>query len=417
MGSMAAKAGAMHEMGIPGASMLSRFAGPAGAVLAGLDAGVSAHNTMSNPFLTAAQKNREFARSLPLGETVMGAIDSFNAREHDIGMVKKGLSLNQADYNRDSLLQNHYASFDPQQAHRESLAHSYAGSSAVTAGVFDRSTVAGQNAAGDAQRMLPYRQASLKAEREMAAAAQKRFHTEIQLNKLNDRGNQLLGERSRIQAEIEKHESGPERFAAVGLSNLNIAALKENNEKQRAVRGELEAARGDEFRATGEHAKAKIREDKLGQAGVLDARADRMESSAMRLGGMSPADRAMGAQAIKMMEENPGSFDQIDDGIKSLARNFDPEAFNKLQLAKGVEESKKVNRENFGEDPNVLRAQADTLRGEGAEGEHRADAETAAAVAAEGAKLGAFIVASIAQFGDRLRKEIEDKLLLATAAR
>lgn len=414
MNRMASFAGGMSKAGVPGAMLAARAAPIAGAIVGGIDTAAHASRIMSDHYSTGDMKARALARMLPGGETLQGWYDSFSGRAAGMERASVESRVRGIGVQGGLDISAYALSHNPQQAGLAATAGAYQRGSAVTAGVFDRTTGAGRTAYEDAQRMLPYRQATAKAERDMAASSAQRLSAQKELNRLEAKENELTATQVKLKRQIDEGGSGVE-FQELLERHKNTSAELQGINMQR--RQALESVAGfgrEEAGARGELAKARIRESLLGKADNLTARAERSEASAGRLGDMDPFQRAQGLQAIKLLEGG-ASPDVLGPEMKAAARALDPDSYDQLikQHGLGTAEFKSRQAENkrgFEGNYGSLYREADTLREQAGQEEYRADTKAAGEIAKAGANLAVEFARLSKQYTDSaidaFRKEI-----------
>ncbi len=397
IGGMASGAKGLGFAGAAGA--MSKAAGPAGFAIAGMDAAASGARIMNDPFATGDQKARSFAKMAPGGETVMNWADSFSGRAAGMEMNKFDAQKRSAGVSA-ALEHSAFAmSYNPQQAGYSATAAAYRGGSAVTGGVHDRSTTAGRTAAEDAQKMLPYRQATAKAEREMATATAQRVASQKDLNGLEKAEYRVIQDIAKMSKQLDDEGgSGVDRDAKVKLLNAKIQEGEGINAQVKQAAQSLRSARGQEAQAGGEYSKAQSREKLLGQADILGGRAAEAQQTARSLGGMNPMERQQAFDVMKMIKDGADP-DMVPPQLKALAQQAFPAEFSAAIEEKGrssgvMGQATAAGFRGAG-DYVALGKQADTLREQAGKEEYAADTKIAATMERSGQELGNATVAAM----------------------
>lgn len=416
----AAMGDGLRTLGFGGlGGMVSRAALPLAAGGAALDTGASAMRAFSDPLATSEQKWRTFARSLPLGETATSLVDSYTGRAAAMERAKIASDLERPDVQGRLRAGGYSLSSAPELAGRSGLASAYAGSSAVTARLFDRSTARGEVQAREEAMMLGYRRDSAKAERDLAVATSQRVGVQKELNTLNARHTDLGRQRAAIDEKLKEFEGGPVR-AHLLMQKRNIleeqagvSALKEQ------ALHNLDAARGRETAAEAEKFKAYTRQNLIGRAEVLESRAGRSQATATRLGSMDPFQRAMGMNVLEMVKGG-ANLDLLPPEMKALAQQVAPDEFAKMAQAHGegtaeFRRGHKAGLVGFEGRASDLYGEADRLRNKAAENEFSIEGKAAEESAKSARQISDVIKKVIQVHTDELRREIEAQLLIGRA--
>lgn len=406
----------MKGLGLPGAGMMSAAGPVAGAAVGAakqMVESLSAYARIAqDPFTTDAQKQRALVNLLPEGQWIQRQVDSLTGRASGMEQAQFFGSIAGAGAQGRVEASGFMAGYRPQQAGLGAFAGAYASGSAVTAGVFDRGSLAGRTLYEDAQRALPYRREVAKTERDLAQATGERVGHEKELRRLQDEEHRLTRERATIQGQINLGGEGPSRERLLqSFENVNTE-LQGINQQVRGARQSVVGATQNETSAQGAFQTARNRADLLGRAENLEARAGRSEASAERLGGMGPYQRALGLQAIQMLESGTNP-DYLPEAYKAAAQQFDPESYSNALKRYGVatpEFRARRGRRGFEGDYADIYRQADALRQQEGETTYGVESKTAAGIAKSGESLGAFIATEIQKFTMAVQKSLENQL-------
>jgi len=288
------------------------------------------------------------------------------------------------------------AHYNPEQAHYRGMAAAYASGSAVTAGIYNRGTTSGRLQYEDAQRQLPYRQATAKAERDMAASTAQRLAAQKELNRLEGTENQLRSKLVQVEKELGEGGSGVDRQVLHETHKVITSQLEGYNSQVRQAKQAVVSAIRGESQAGGELGKAKMREKLLGQADMLQSRGMEQQATAGRLGGMDPLNRQQAFDAMKMLKDNPNNFDAMPPELKALAQQAFPAEFATIQEETGRKSSVNAQATAAGfrgaGDYVKTFKEEDTLRQQAGKEEYGIESKTSRELEKAGADLGDVIV-------------------------
>ena len=418
MSGYAAQAQGLHSLGMGGAArMLQGAAGPLAFGGAVLQAGAGAARIMHNSFATGDQKARSLFRMLPGGETMQGLHDSFSGRADAMARSAMYGQQEMLESRTNSRIAAMQSGSRIEQAGLSGTAGAYARGSAVTARVFDRGTASGEVAHADEQKLLGYRKESAKAERELAASTSRRVQTNRELVGLQSKQETLAKQLAKAESIADKEGSGPGRDFALRLASAKRAEYEQTSEQLVAMRQQSKEAGRGESQARAARDVARVREDMLGRADVLEGKAERSQATAQRLGGMGMFERERGLQALKMLQGgmNP---DMMPDDMKAAAQSFAPAEFSKIIQKHGegtsqFAEGKQMGLVGFEGKASDLQREADTLRQGAGEQEYKIESRHSAEAVAMGKDFGKAVAADLRIALSEAKKEIENQLRIA----
>ena len=388
----------------------------------------SAGNIVQDPFSTQEQKQRSLAKLLPGGGTVLGLADMISGRSAEMAMVGLGGQHRRAEVHGRVEEASFMLQYQPRQAGLEATARTYAGQGAITPGIHERTTAAGKTDYENAMRLLPLRKETARAERDVSSATATRMANEKQLLQLQAKENGLIHTRNELQAKLNKGGSGAAFQQLVESHHTVTDEIAATNSQVRQVRHAVAESTTHEAQARGEFQKAKIREDKLGDAANLEAKAQRIGTTASRLGGMDPFSQQRALTGIKHLQslKSEAELQATPQDVLEEARQAFPEAVDEVvrKLTQGGAAFQQAQRQGGletyvgkpGETEAGLLRQAGEKTEEAGKGEHAVDVETAKAAAAAGADLGKFVSDAIQRFVENAKNAIMRELLDARNA-
>lgn len=360
-------------------------------------------------YSTGEQKGRQFVRDfVPGGARVQRFVDAMTGRAAGYEQAGIDAQMRSAESQYRGRLASFEQGFNPQQAGREGYARAAAGQSAITPTVFDRSSAVGERAYREEQRLLPLKKEQAKAEREYAAATAERLSAQQELNKANDRARALENQRAKLERDLQRgdNQSGVSRQnVLLRIRNVNEELTGAYSGQQSAIQ-QSAAARGRESEAGGAARLARARTQLLGQADVLDERAQTALGSASRIGGMNPFDRMQGLQAARLIADR-GSTEGLPQEVVQAGLGFAPQTVGKIVQQTGAQsEAYKLGAADPrlaadfpAGDPNALQKQADELRKQFAEVEDDVNKQVASALSSSFKNVGK-------EIGQAMRQEL-----------
>lgn len=371
--------------------------------------------SVNDRYSTDQQKRRAFVRDiLPGGERAQRMFDAFSGRAAGYEQLNIDAQNRAAEAQSRNDRTQFGLSFNPRQAGAEATARAYRLNSAVTPGVFDRTTADGERQYRDAQRLLPLKQAEAKAEREMRSAVAERLGSEKELVSIANRNAQLVKDRDRLANQA----SGP--FAGSGVEQQSrLKQIESLNSEinsglglERSAREAVYSGKQNEARAIAERKKARDRTQLLGEAEMLESRVDTAGGAAMRLGTQNVADRMFGRQMARMIKDR-GSVEGLPQEYIAAAQNFAPELIgNIIKKSYTATDEFKGDVAEFGiADFGTADYAGDSKRAQEnrnklAESEYAADRQAAESVAAAGKQFGAEVGDIINRALDNAKSEI-----------
>lgn len=371
-------------------------------------------NTLQDPFATNEMKARSLAKMLPGGETILNFKDMETGRLAGMELAKYQGERDRIEARGRLETSAFMMQYRPQQAGYQALAQAYTGQSAITAGIFDRSTATGKTAYEDAQRLLPLRKETARLERDSAMASAHRLSSERELERVSRAENSLIRERVQVQRKLMEGGSGVEYQKLIERDRALAVEIEGFNQQARSAKQQVVNARREEVSVQAEHQKARVREDLIGRAENIEARAQRSEASAGRLGRMRPFERFAGLQVIKALESGV-SPDQIPENQLAKAEQFDPDAFDRIIKNYGLrtpefKERQAAGKRGFEGDYGKLYQEADTLRQEAGQKEFSVETEAAKKIKEAGSDLGAYFANQTRKFVESAKQSFDTNL-------
>lgn len=420
-GRISGAATGLDSLGFTGAATaLQRAALPlavAGSVAsAGLNGAEKVAGYAYDKYSTNEQIGRQAVRDfVPGGARVQRFVDAMTGRAAGYEQAAIDAQMRSAEGQYRGRLASFEQSYNPQQAGREGYARAARGQGAVLPTVFDRSSAVGERAYREEQRLLPLKREQAKAEREYAAATSERLSAQQELNKANDRARALEQQRAKLERELARdgNQSGVSRQNVLyRIQNVNQELAGARANQQSAVQ-QSAAARGREAEAGGAARLARARTQLLGQADVLDDRAQTALGAASRLGGMSPFDRMQGLQAARLIADR-GSVEGLPQEVVQSALAFAPQTVGKIVQQTGAQSEAyrlgaadpRLAADFPAGDPNSLQKQADELRKQFSEAEDSINKQVSSALAASFRNVGRDIGAALAKSLQDMKAEI-----------
>jgi hypothetical protein len=419
LGGMAA---GLNDVGFAGAgAALSRGAVPLAVAKGLIDTGATIATAAHDKYSTNEQLGRRLFRELvPGGGWLQEKVDAFSGRSAAMEEERIKAMKNAADVQQRLELSAFRLRNEPYVAGRSALAGAYARGSAVVPNVYDRSTALGEQAYRDERTLLPFRQATARADRESQVATAERVASEKEYFRVKEKGLGLL----RQQAELDRglknprlgEGSGELRERAVRRMENLQAELRGHLEQERQARESLNERRNQESAARGEAERAKVREQLLGKAEVLEHRAERAETGARRLGLMTPWDQQRAAFLVEhVTRHGPRS---VAPHMLSEALSIAPDAVGKVveNYGAGTDAYRRLNRAAptdfpLGR-PAELRREADELKSQAGKAEYSIEARVAGEVDRVARTLGADIARIFQRFAQQTKNEIETRVLV-----
>lgn len=419
-----------------GLGAIGRIAGPLIALegLQRLAGGVSTIVAdAQNQYSTPNQDTRRIIRMLPGGETGLGMFDAFSGRESKMTEAQKAGNITRDQ----GLLGLHglQQSMDIGTTYRglSARAEAYASTGPVLPPLVDRSTAHGEQRFKDLSRLVPLQVESARAEREARAATAERASAEMNAIKIaatrNDLENKIAEQRKVRDAnkgtfkDSGKHEQATRLIDAYQAQLNNIRPMHEQAARTVADKrvAESKASAGLQI--------AKVREEREGQAAILDDRAARAKSTAVRFGSMHFGERAEALAAYKIAKQ-AGNLDVLPPELKARLASALPEEYEAMAAKSGaaareyqeLQRLKAVDTPGAGhrilgvdlpnKTPSQLQEQADGLRRKSAEERYKIEENTAQLEADTARKLAEAVTATINRAMLQVPIMIDDKMRL-----
>ena len=399
-------------------AMVTRAAPVAAAgasVLQGLEKTGEGYAILQDPYATGTQKTRRMIQELvPGGERAMRLYDQFTGRaaameKADVEARKMGI-----------MAQTEAQVSGTQYSERMRFAAVSGSAEAMRAvgpalpPVTNRGTSAGEQEYRDLMRTLPLRQQLVQAERQLRSSTTERVAAEKELTRISERENFLVARRKELEKDVSQKGSGAERIAALG----QIAAVDDqiravHEQKQTAIRGVAEQKQ-NEARAAAEAEKARIREQLLSQAEVMEGRAERMGGRARHLGSMTEAERAIAFEYAKMAKQN--GLASLPPEMRAQAVGFLGEEgqFMLEEYGQQTPEFQAAQQLGWkrdfgaaGETTGGLRTEAAKKRAEAEQQSYQADVRAGESMVSAVKDLEQVLVSSLRELGEHLKHEVD----------
>lgn len=376
-----------------------------------------AAGSVYDKYSTGNQVGRSFVREfVPGGERIQNFVDSMTGRAAKMEEADLEGQRERARAQARNEIAAFRLSFNPQQAAREATASAFGRQGAILPTVFDRSSVGGEVAYRQEQRIIPLKQAQAKAERDMSAATAERLENQKQLAKIDKDGYEIAKRRVRLTQALndDSNQSGASRQQVLNdIEVANMEFVGNRNNRRRALE-QVMGATQREAGATGEAQKAKLRTDLLGKADELEQRGERGLQTAGALGGLNPYERQFAVDALKNAEQY--GWDALPPEAQQAVQSIAPERAEKLRQKAGLGSAAyaqlgQIAPELAPNDPNDLRKQADTLRQQFAQSEFNVDKGVAENISASGRTFGRDIANIINQVLEAAISEIRNNVL------
>jgi hypothetical protein len=384
------------------------------AAMQGLQQATRVGNVAQDPFATDEMKARSLFKMIPGADTILNFKDMVTGRQAGMERARYEGEIDRTQSRAQIELSAFRLHNVPQQAGYQALAQSYGGQSAVTAGVFDRTTAAGKTAYEDAQRLLPLRKETARLERESASATAQRLASEREFERVAKTENVLIRERAAVQRQISEGGSGVEYQKLLERDKTLALEIEGANHQVRQAKQQVVSSTREELTTRAEYQRAQVREDLLGRAENLEARGQRAEASAGRIARINPFQRQIALDTAKALRagENP---DLIPDQFISLAQQAFPDETSAAlnRYGAGLSQTREAQRLGFRDTPGDfgdLYKEADTLKQQAGKKEFTIDEATANQITAAGADLGKFIAGEILKFSAAVKDSINTKL-------
>jgi hypothetical protein len=393
---------------------LQRAAVPAAVIKSAIDAAAKVAVIAQDEWSNKQQKSRALFRALPGGEYAQEKYDAFTGRAAGMEGVDIRKQFGMRDVEYYAGLQQQALGFNPGQAGREAYSRAFRGQSPALPSVFDRTNPEGQRLYEQQQRILPLRQAELKAERELKGATAERVELQKQIEKISVREINLYKERMRLEG--DKGGSGVSEAERISKIEQINAELNAGYSARRQGTESLMGLRQKEAGAGAEVQRAKLRTRLEGEAMTAERRVAVAESAGERLGGMNIFDREMGLQAARMIKAR-GSTEGVPQEFIQAARNFAPNFIGNIIKKSGQRSTQFAAGFNeFGEDDfGTLDVagedrRAQQARRELAKGEFAIDAKLSEEIARTGRDFGKYVGEVLYRILETAKSEIEQTI-------
>ncbi len=401
------------------AGIASRFAAPVAAGAFGINAAATAQRLVDNPYMGRAAASREYIKSMPGGETVLGWADSFTGRERKVQGHRRDVHEN---VERGAIQLDRIAfdaGFNPTRAGLSAAASTRRHQAPALHPVMDRSSASGEHSYQIAMKLLPLKQETLRTEIAMKKASAETAAAEFS-------AAEIAAKREAIEFRMNTHRMKRDRHSAADSEQEQFHMdMVESMQKQRdALRPMEDSAnrtvfekRAAEAGAKGEHYKASSREELIGQAEVFQDQADRAKSGAARIGSMNPLEREMALQAAQIGKEH--GLDALSPEMKAqfaaiAPKEYEAAAVNAGMNSRAYSELQKSGFVDFpgapGTKPGALQLAADSKRMESGAADFANDKGVDAALEAGAEKMANAFKTFTERLVDRVVAKVEDKM-------
>jgi hypothetical protein len=399
------------SLGLPGAGLLGRLAGPLGVLSGGLSFAAHAAPTLHDSFLTNTQKARQLADLIPGVAEAKKLYDDLSGRKQAFEKANVQHEVRLEQQRGELQRQRFEVGFNPNQAGLEARAAGLRGASPVLEGRIDRSTAAGQKEFEDRQRLLPIEREIAKAGRETSAATAQRVAAAKELAKLDNQALDVTTRRAKLDRDLARESSGVARKNVLHRRDeLEQKAVEIQSQRQQAAQQLAEARRQE---AASEAAVSMGRAKKmLSDAADLEQEAATSRGTARSFGAMDAFGRYEAVQNVELLKRfGP---DMLDPSQVQQALAVAPRLSGKILENRGLASAEFGQLQRLSPEDAVdvrgFERQAQELRDEAAKIELSAEKAVAQASAEAGKRLGDTVVNAMNEVVANAERRIMDRI-------